>query len=153
MDTDEHGFRDANFANLRERDSRQFAKFVSHVFHPCSSVFIRGFFLFFCFTLPLTAQEKVTFQDHVLPVVEANCAKCHNSDKKKGDLDLTSYGSALAGGASGKVVVSGDVDASKLWKVINHLEDPNMPPNRGKMADKELATFKKWIAGGLLETL
>src|ERR1051325_256219 len=99
------------------------------------------------------AQEKVTFQDHILPVVEANCAKCHNSDKKKGDLDLTSYSAALAGGASGKVLVAGDVDASKLWKAINHLEDPNMPPNRGKIADQELALFRKWIAGGLLETL
>ena len=29
-------------------------------------------------------QEKITFQDHVLPLVEANCAKCHNADKKKG---------------------------------------------------------------------
>src|ERR1041385_1548934 len=103
--------------------------------------------------LTATAQEKVTFQDHVLPLVEANCAKCHNADKKKGDLDLTSYSSALAGGASGKVLVPGDADASKLWKVINHLEDPNMPPNRGKLADKELALFRKWIAGGLLETL
>src|SRR5215218_10476102 len=104
-------------------------------------------------SVPLLAQEKVTFQDHVLPVVEANCAKCHNSDKKKGDLDLTSYSAALAGGASGKVLVPGDADSSKLWKVINHLEDPNMPPNRGKIADKELGVFRKWIAGGLLETL
>ncbi|HMJ91158.1 MAG TPA: c-type cytochrome domain-containing protein [Candidatus Acidoferrum sp.] len=99
------------------------------------------------------AQEKVTFQDHILPVVEANCAKCHNSDKKKGDLDLTSYSGTIAGAASGKVVVSGDVDSSKLWKVINHSEEPTMPPNRGKIADKDLAVFKKWIAGGLLENL
>ena len=105
------------------------------------------------FGLAVVAQEKVTFQDHVLPLIEANCAKCHNSDKKKGDLDLTSYSGALAGGASGKVLVPGDPDASKLWKAINHLEDPNMPPNRDKMADKELAVFRKWIAGGLLETL
>src|SRR6266576_2242348 len=104
------------------------------------------------FACTVLAQEKVTFQDHVLPLVEANCAKCHNSDKKKGDLDLTSYSSALAGGASGKVLVSGDPDSSKLWKAINHLEDPNMPPNRDKMADKELTVFRKWIAGGLLET-
>jgi hypothetical protein len=99
------------------------------------------------------AQEKVTFQDHVLPLVEANCAKCHNADKKKGDLDLTSYAGALAGGASGKVIVPGDAEASKLIKVITHVEEPTMPPNRGKMADKEVAVFKKWIAGGLLETL
>ena len=100
-----------------------------------------------------SAQEKVTFQDHLLPLIEANCAKCHNADKKKGDLDLTSYSGALAGGASGKIVVAGDPDASKVWKVINHLEDPPMPPKSSKMADKDLAVFKKWIAGGLLETL
>ena len=100
-----------------------------------------------------TAQEKVTFQDHILPLVEANCAKCHNSDKRKGDLDLTSYGGAIAGGASGKIVVAGDPDSSKIWKVINHLEDPNMPPKSSKLPDKDLAVFKKWILGGLLENL
>src|SRR6185503_6387408 len=100
-------------------------------------------------TFVVSAQEKVTFQDHVLPLVEANCAKCHNSDKKKGDLDLTSYSAAIAGGASGKIVVPGDAEASKLWKVINHLEDPNMPPKSSKLPDKDLAVFKKWIAGGL----
>jgi hypothetical protein len=105
------------------------------------------------FTLPAIAQEKTTFQDHILPLVEANCAKCHNSDKKKGDLDLTSYSAAIAGGASGKIVVPGDAEASKLWKVINHLEDPNMPPKSSKLPEKDLAVFKKWIAGGLLETL
>ena len=35
------------------------------------------------------AQEKVTYQEHILPLIEANCSKCHNSDKKKADLDLT----------------------------------------------------------------
>jgi hypothetical protein len=103
--------------------------------------------------LAATAQEKITFQDHVLPVVEANCAKCHNSDKKKGDLDLTSYSGALAGGASGKVIVPGDPDASKIWKVITHTEEPAMPPRSSRIADKDLAVFRKWIAGGLLETL
>lgn len=116
---------------------------------------MRSSLLLACLVLPVAAyaQEKITFQDHILPLVEANCAKCHNADKKKGDLDLTSYGATLAGGASGKVIVPGDADASKLVKVITHAEEPTMPPNRGKMPDKEVAVFKKWIAGGLLETL
>ena len=45
----------------------------------------------------VAAQEKITFADHVLPLVEQHCAKCHNPDKKKGDLDLTSYSGALKG--------------------------------------------------------
>jgi hypothetical protein len=99
-----------------------------------------------------SAEDKVTYQDQILPLVEANCSKCHNGDKKKADLDLTSYQGALKGSGSGAVLVSGNLDGSKLWKAITHAEDPTMPPNRPKLADKELEVFKKWILGGLLET-
>ena len=102
--------------------------------------------------LVVRAQEKVTFTDHILPLVEAQCAKCHNPDKKKGDLDLTSYSGAMKGGGAGVIVVSGNPDSSKLIKVLAHSEEPAMPPNKPPMAEKELAVFKKWIAGGLLET-
>jgi WD40 repeat protein len=98
------------------------------------------------------AQEKVTFQDHLLPLIENNCAKCHNPDKKKGDLDLTSYNGIMKGGGSGAVVVSGNPDSSKLWRAIMQVEDPTMPPNKSRLPDKELEVFKKWILGGLLET-
>jgi hypothetical protein len=97
-------------------------------------------------------QEKITYTDHVLPLVEQHCAKCHNPDKKKGDLDLTSYSGALKGGGSGVVVVSGNPDSSKIIKALTHAEEPNMPPNKPPLPEKELAVFRKWIAGGLLET-
>jgi hypothetical protein len=102
--------------------------------------------------LPSFADEKVTYQDHILPLIEANCSKCHNADKKKADLELTSYQGALKGSGSGAVLVSGNLDGSKLWKAITHAEEPTMPPNRPKLSDKELDVFKKWILGGLLET-
>jgi hypothetical protein len=98
------------------------------------------------------AEDKVTYQDHILPLVEANCSKCHNADKKKADLDLTSYQGALKGSGSGAVLASGNLEGSKLWRAITHAEEPEMPPNRPKLADKELDVFKKWILGGLLET-
>jgi hypothetical protein len=104
------------------------------------------------FILRSAAEDKVTYQDHVLPLVEANCSKCHNADKKKADLELTSYQGALKGSGSGAVLVSGNLDGSKLWRAITHAEEPEMPPNRPKLADKDLEVFKKWILGGLLET-
>src|SRR5262245_39452240 len=91
------------------------------------------------------------YNDHVLPLIEANCAKCHNADKKKGDLELTSYSGLLKGGGSGPVVVAGNPDASKLWKAVTHAEEPTMPPNKPPLLEKELAIFRGWIAGGLLE--
>ncbi len=99
-----------------------------------------------------SAQEKITYQDHVLPLIENNCGKCHNPDKKKGDLDLTTYSGVMKGGGSGQVVMPGNPDGSKLWKAIMQLEDPTMPPNKPRLPDKELEVFRKWIAGGLLET-
>jgi hypothetical protein len=113
--------------------------------------FLLGVLAFAFFFFPARAQDKVTYQEHILPLIEANCAKCHNSDKKKADLDLTSYQSALKGSGSGAVVLPGNPDGSKLWKSLTHAEEPFMPPNRPKLADKELEVFKKWITGGLLE--
>jgi len=98
------------------------------------------------------AQEKVTYNDQVLPLIEQHCANCHNPDKKKGDLVLTSYNALLKGGGSGAIVAAGSPDSSKLWKAITHAEEPTMPPQKPKLADKDLDVFKKWIAGGLLET-
>ena len=98
------------------------------------------------------AQDKVTYQDQVLPLIQNHCARCHDPDKKKGDLDLTSYNGALKGGGSGQVLMSGNPDSSKLWKAVTHAEEPTMPPNKPKLPDKELEVFRKWILGGLLET-
>src|SRR2546427_5438979 len=91
----------------------------------------------FLLTLSVLSEEKITYQDQILPLVEANCSKCHNADKKKADLDLTSDQGALKGSASGPVLNSGDVEGSKLWKAITHSEEPFMPPNRPPLADKE----------------
>ena len=103
------------------------------------------------FASQVSAQDKINYQDHILPLVEANCSKCHNADKKKADLELTSYQGALKGSGSGLVVISGNPDGSKLWKALSHSEEPFMPPNRARLDDKDLQVFRKWIAGGLLE--
>ena len=110
------------------------------------------FLTFLCPTFWSFSQDKITYQDHILPPVEANCSKCHNPDKKKADLDLTSYQGALKGSGSGPVLLSGNPDGSKLWKALSHAEEPFMPPNRPRLEDKDLQLIKKWIAGGLLET-
>src|SRR5918993_2398057 len=97
------------------------------------------------------AQEKVTYQDHVLPIFRNSCFSCHSADKKKADLDLSSYAAAMAGGSSGKALEPGSPDGSLLYRLVTHAEEPQMPPKGGKLPDKDLNTIKAWIAGGLLE--
>lgn len=94
--------------------------------------------------------KKVTYEDDVLPIFRDNCLKCHNPDKLKGDLDLTSFGNALKGGGSGATLNAGDPDGSQLYKSITHSDEPTMPPN-AKLGARDIAIIREWIAGGLLQ--
>ena len=103
------------------------------------------------FALPLSASaQKVTYDEHILPLFKNQCLKCHGSDKPKADLDLSSFGGTMKGGSSGVIIIGGDPDGSVLYKTVTHAAEPTMPP-KSKLADKELELIKKWIAGGLLE--
>src|SRR3954471_3508570 len=73
-------------------------------------------------------QDKVTYADHVLPILRDKCLGCHNADKARGSLDLSSYGKLLEGGSSGAVVQPGDADASRLFLLASHKAEPKMPP-------------------------
>ncbi|RIK80754.1 MAG: hypothetical protein DCC68_10385 [Planctomycetota bacterium] len=101
------------------------------------------------------AQEKsaakVTFDEHVLPILREHCASCHNPDKAKSDLSVTTYARIMAGGSSGSVVEPGDADSSRLWALVSHQESPEMPPMQPKLADAKLDVIRKWIEGGALE--
>lgn len=102
---------------------------------------------------PATPVEKITYNDHVLPLLKAKCGACHSADSAKGGLVVDTYTALMQGGASGEVVVGGDVDGSRLYDLISHKAEPKMPPKEPRMPDEQLAIFKKWIDGGALETV
>ena len=96
--------------------------------------------------------DKPNYNDHVLPIFRNACLNCHNPDKKKAGLDLSTYQGALQGSENGKVLKSGDGSGSQLIKSVMQTEDPKMPPKGDKLADSEIALLRKWIDGQLLET-
>ena len=105
----------------------------------------------------LGAQEKpagepvVTYEGDVRPILRNRCGKCHSAERPRGELDLSTLAGILAGGVSGKSVVSGKPEASPLFTLTAHLEDPKMPPNSPKIPQRELDSLRKWIEGGLAE--
>ena len=104
----------------------------------------------FVFTAGTASAQKVTFDEHILPLFKNQCLKCHNPEKPKADLDLSTFSATMKGGSSGLIVTGGDPDGSSLYKVVTHSAEPTMPP-KSKLADKEIELIKKWIAGGVLE--
>lgn len=103
--------------------------------------------------LACDATAAPTFQDDVKPILKSACFKCHNPDKKKADIDLTTYSGVLAGGSGGEIVRAGSPDGSVLYQAMAHTGDAEtMPPNKDEpMAEAELEVIHGWIAGGLLE--
>jgi len=98
------------------------------------------------------AGEKITYQDHIRPLLENKCFSCHNPDKKKGDLDLTSFGALMTGGGGGAVVDAGNADSSRLWTTCAKKEEPFMPPEGAPLSTKDLDLLAAWIKGGILDT-
>ena len=100
----------------------------------------------------MAADEAVTFDDNVLPLLRQRCGSCHNPDKKAGGLDITTYTGLMAGGGSGGSIEPGDSSASYLYKLVTQEDEPKMPPDSPPIPEEERAVLKRWIDGGVLET-
>jgi hypothetical protein len=96
--------------------------------------------------------EAVSFDRDAKPIFRKRCGNCHNPERPRGELDLTTYAGVLAGGASGKAAVAGRPEESPLYTFAAHLEEPNMPPNAAKIPQREIDVLRLWIEGGLRET-
>jgi len=100
---------------------------------------------------PAQENEKLTYDDHIRPLLENKCFSCHNPDKKKGGLELTSYAGLMNGGSGGAVVDAGNPQGSRLWTCSAKKEEPFMPPEGAPLDAKDLTLLSKWIAGGVLQ--
>src|SRR5947209_2540630 len=100
---------------------------------------------------PMRAADKITYQDHVLPILRDKCLGCHNQDKKSGGLRLNTFTNLMTGGSSGEVVKPGDPDNSRLYLQVTHKREPFMPPKSEMLPKESLETIRQWIAGGALE--
>ena len=103
-------------------------------------------------SIALASPEKPNFQDDIVPVFEQSCNSCHNPDRARGGLDLTSINAILAGGSSGEVSLPGDPDGSLLYLLPARLQEPHMPPRGEKIEKSQLLLIKNWIAQGMLPT-
>jgi Planctomycete cytochrome C/WD domain, G-beta repeat len=96
-------------------------------------------------------KTKLTYDQHVLPILTAHCIGCHKGADGKGGLDLSTYAKFKEGGASGEVVKPGDPEGSRLYRLTAHKEQPFMPPKMPMIAKEQVDTIAAWIQQGALE--
>lgn len=94
--------------------------------------------------------EDPDFKTHILPILQANCTKCHGEEKQKDDLRLDTYEFVLKGSEHGAVVVAEDLIGSSFFQRITLPADDDdiMPPKDGPLSSKEITLIKNWIANG-----
>src|SRR6056297_3372349 len=80
-------------------------------------------------------QEKITYDDHVLPILRQRCGSCHNASDQKGGLVVDSYTGIMTGGGSGQSIEPGDASISYLYMLVAHESEPVMPPNQPKIPE------------------
>ncbi|HEV8542004.1 MAG TPA: DUF1549 domain-containing protein [Verrucomicrobiae bacterium] len=92
------------------------------------------------------ASTKVLAKD-AMRLLHANCLSCHNPEKHKGGLQMTSRELLLKGSDSGPVLQQDKIDESLLVKVLAADSDPHMPPKK-QLSTNQIALFRTWISAG-----
>jgi WD40 repeat protein len=82
-----------------------------------------------------------------MQVLRDQCIACHNPEKHKGSLILTSRAAALKGNDDGPVLVPGKSAESRLTAALQPDADPHMPPKK-QLPAEQIAILREWIDAG-----
>ena len=98
--------------------------------------------------LPAPSSVGGSVRDAML-VLKSECFSCHNPEKKKGGLVLTSREALLKGGEDGPVVLDGRSGVGRLLGSLSRDADPHMPPKK-QLSEAQIRTLQAWVRGGVL---
>ncbi len=98
---------------------------------------------------PITDSSSL-FQAALMPLFQSKCVTCHNPQKAKGDLDLTSEAGMAKGGKHGPVWIAGDAQSQILLNIDLPLDDKKHMPPTGKpqLTYEEKNLIRQWILSG-----
>ncbi len=95
-----------------------------------------------------TGTETVKFTRDIAPFMANLCLNCHNSQRKSGGLSVETFFDIMKGGESGEVIIPGDAENSRLFRLVGGLENPRMPANQSRITRKNYEDLKLWFKEG-----
>lgn len=101
-------------------------------------------------------EDPLIYQDVVTRILDESCVKCHNSNKRKGELLMTNISQLIKGGETGPAIIPGNYEESELIQRLR-LPDSNeehMPPEGEKnLTESEIQIIERWILLNASDTL
>ena len=100
-----------------------------------------------------SADEKVSYYEHIRPIFQAHCQGCHQPAKADGDYVMTSFEQLLAGGESEEVaVVAGEPSSSNLIaQILPSDGEVQMPQDKDPLAESDIKLITRWIQEGAVD--
>ncbi len=101
-------------------------------------------------------ENPLVYKDVVGRILENKCVSCHNPNKTKGDLLMTSLDGLLSGGEVGNTILPKNPEESEMIRRV-HLpveDEEHMPPDgKPPLNEQEIEILERWIALGASDTL
>lgn len=100
------------------------------------------------------ADETITFNEHIRPILAENCFACHGVDAahRKGKLRLDVAEGAMAQREGHAAIVPGNLEKSEAWqRIISPHDDEVMPPpesHKPPLKPEQRELVRKWILQG-----
>ncbi|GHC40281.1 PSD1 and planctomycete cytochrome C domain-containing protein [Roseibacillus persicicus] len=102
-------------------------------------------------TLVSAPGKKISYNQHIRPILSENCFHCHGPDQAKREADIALHEPEVAYAAIKGIapIVPGKPDESEVVHRIFDEDDP-MPPSDSNrsLTDEEKELLKRWIAEG-----
>jgi len=100
----------------------------------------------------LPSDQAIDYARDIQPALKKNCVACHNESNDEAGVNLESPVTMKSSDVD-DVLVPGKPDASRLFLLASHADEPVMPPEDNDVQAKrfdamELALLKRWIEQG-----
>lgn len=99
----------------------------------------------------LQAEEaQIDYQKQIAPLFRKYCESCHSVDDPEGKFAIDTYQGLLKGGTHGPAILPGDINSSRLMRMIKGEAKPVMPPEDSgeKLTSQEIQLLEEWIGQG-----
>ncbi|MEW4531266.1 MAG: c-type cytochrome domain-containing protein [Maioricimonas sp. JB045] len=92
--------------------------------------------------------ETVSFTRDIAPFIANLCGNCHSAQRRSGGLSLANFYDMMKGGDSGRVILPGNREGSRLFRLTGGLEGPRMPQGQARLTRKNYEDLVKWFDEG-----
>jgi len=113
-----------------------------HPLNLCIGLFVASFFA----SAGSSSADELTFEKDIRPILKTHCFHCHGeAGETEGGLDVRLRRFLETGGKSGAAIVPGNSAESHL---IEQLVSGEMPKEKAKLPESDIATIAAWIDAG-----